>query len=261
MEITISLVYQCVQIAAIVFLAGWIITMGKNTAGRVLRSLALFSSIAALVLLYLSRQEEIKLSVWIYLGISILTFLIFALDKLLAVSKQGNTRIPENVLIFFSLFGVLGGISGMLVFHHKNKKAKLQFIVPIIAVIESILVYFIFFRTRDFTAASLKPTTAFQWMAAVTTAVFFFTLIRTFILVRVLVIIPLSLFISLKGVGAFYKMDSSISMKDMIAQKPIPFLICAAVIILILELIAVKSKFFTSGNEVRKKTDHSGEKA
>lgn len=259
MEISLALIYQGIQIAAVAFLVVWIVLGRKKGVGGVFRGLAMLTAIAAPILLYLSLQKEIKLPVLIYLGVSGLVFLIFAIDKTLAVGKA-STRIPENVLIILSLFGVLGGISGMVVFHHKNKKAKLQYALPVIAFIEIGVLYYFLLRDKTLKMINWKTLNVFQIMTLATTAVLCLILIKTFVLVRLLVIIPISLLAALFSVGFFYKMGTSVPILEMIKTKPIPFFAVAIVVFAILELISVKCKFITSGNEVRMKTDHSDDK-
>ncbi|MDO4617244.1 MAG: DUF1294 domain-containing protein [Lachnospiraceae bacterium] len=255
MEFSLTLLYQCTQVAAVVFLAAWIFTVGKGLFGSICRSLGLFCAIAAPITLFLSLQEKAGLIIWIYLGITAAVFLVFALDKLLAVNG-GNVRIPENILVILSVIGVLGALSGMVVFHHKNKKAKLQYSVPAIAAIELAVLWILKLRQTVLPELAWKNFGIFQWMTVVTTVVLCLVLIRTYILMRLLVIIPVSLAAALFSLRTFYRLDSSVTMLDMIKAKPIPFIIIAAVVFAVLELIAVKSRFFTSGNEVRKKTEH-----
>ena len=74
--------------------------------------------------------------------INLLTFFMYGLDKFLA--KKHLTRIPEVVLLFFSLIGApLGSILGMKLFHHKTKKIKFW----IFNIITFIIYTYIFMRT------------------------------------------------------------------------------------------------------------------
>ena len=69
--------------------------------------------------------------IWYVIGINILAFFIYGLDKYLAKNKQ--YRVSEYSLLVLSCFGgAFGGILGMRVFHHKTKKA-LFWIVNIIS--------------------------------------------------------------------------------------------------------------------------------
>ncbi len=259
MEVSLLLMYRLVQAAALAFLAAWIVLRGKKKAGSICRSFCLFLSIAALVLLYLNSLEEITVPVMIYLGISAAVFLVFALDKLLAVIGKIRVRVPENVLVVLSLFGVIGGLAGMVVFHHKNKKAKLQYTVPVFAGAEFLVYYILKFRDADLAALDWQSLNLFQWMTVITTAVLVFVLIRTYILFRVIVMAVISLEAAYHAIRLYYQLDTTLTVREMMQSQPLPFVIIAAVVFLILELIAVKSKYFTSGNEVRRKTDHSSQ--
>lgn len=64
----------------------------------------------------------------IIIGINIVTFIIFAYDKLCA--KLKIRRVPEYVLLFMSLcFGSFGALVSMYIFNHKIKKKKFLYIV------------------------------------------------------------------------------------------------------------------------------------
>ena len=78
----------------------------------------------------------------IYLiAINIITFLVMGLDKWKA--KHGSWRIQEATLFTLVLFGGgIGGISGMIVFHHKTKKAKFQIGFPAILLTEAALIIY-----------------------------------------------------------------------------------------------------------------------
>lgn len=68
-----------------------------------------------------------------YLFINILSFILFGIDKRLAVKHKW--RISEKTLLFsFILGGFIGGGIGMSIWHHKTKKGyfKLWLVVSII---------------------------------------------------------------------------------------------------------------------------------
>lgn len=79
----------------------------------------------------------------IYLiAINIITFLVMGLDKWKA--KRGSWRIQEATLFTLVLFGGgIGGILGMMVFHHKTKKLKFKIGFPAILIIEAAMIIYI----------------------------------------------------------------------------------------------------------------------
>ena len=78
----------------------------------------------------------------IYLiAINIITFLVMGLDKWKA--KHGSWRIQEATLFTLVLVGGgIGGILGMIVFHHKTKKAKFQIGFPAILLTEAAFIIY-----------------------------------------------------------------------------------------------------------------------
>ena len=58
--------------------------------------------------------------IYLFAAISLVTFLIYGIDKMLA--KAGAWRIPEKLLLGFSLLGGgIGGALGMSLFRHKTR--------------------------------------------------------------------------------------------------------------------------------------------
>lgn len=79
----------------------------------------------------------------IFLGINILTFLIYGLDKYKAI--KGQWRIPEKTLLLFALaLGGIGAFAGMKVFRHKTKTPIFYIGVPFLIFVNIISIYFIF---------------------------------------------------------------------------------------------------------------------
>ena len=63
--------------------------------------------------------------------INIVTFFLFGIDKRRSIKNRW--RISEAMLLISSLIGgVIGGLLGMSVFHHKTKKMKFKIIMPLI---------------------------------------------------------------------------------------------------------------------------------
>jgi len=59
---------------------------------------------------------------YLYLALSVVTFAAFGIDKFQAQTHRWRT--PERVLLGLALAGgAYGALAGMLVFHHKTRKA------------------------------------------------------------------------------------------------------------------------------------------
>lgn len=82
----------------------------------------------------------------IYLiGINVLTFLVFGIDKWKA--RRGRWRIPEDTLLWMSIVGgSIGALVGMYLFRHKTQKRKFNFGIPAILLAQAVLAYFLFLR-------------------------------------------------------------------------------------------------------------------
>ena len=58
-----------------------------------------------------------------YIIINTITFIIYGLDKYLAIKKL--YRISEKILLLLSILGgFIGALTSMCLFHHKTKKVK-----------------------------------------------------------------------------------------------------------------------------------------
>lgn len=86
---------------------------------------------------YLIFHEK-QIIVLLYFGIvNILTFSVFAIDKIKAEKKQW--RISENTLLFLSLLGGgTGALISMVVFKHKLSKKKFTIMVPILIILNRV---------------------------------------------------------------------------------------------------------------------------
>ncbi|NLV88008.1 MAG: DUF1294 domain-containing protein [Tissierellia bacterium] len=75
--------------------------------------------------------------------INIISFLLFAIDKIKA--KKNQWRIPESTLILVSfLGGGTGSLIGMVVFKHKLSKKKFTLGIPLIIILNKFLEIFLF---------------------------------------------------------------------------------------------------------------------
>jgi uncharacterized membrane protein YsdA (DUF1294 family) len=65
-------------------------------------------------------------------------FAVYGIDKRRA--KRGRWRISEGALLLMAaLMGGVGAFLGMLVFHHKTKRRKFMFGVPLLLVMNTIV--------------------------------------------------------------------------------------------------------------------------
>ncbi len=80
--------------------------------------------------------------IYYLIGVNLLTFLVFGLDKLKA--RKRKWRIPEATLIWLSIAGgSAGALLGMYLFRHKTQKRKFTLGVPVILIVQVVLVYFL----------------------------------------------------------------------------------------------------------------------
>jgi len=69
-------------------------------------------------------------------------FLIYGFDKLCAI--RGSWRISEKILLTIALLmGGIGAFFGMEVFRHKTKKPRFRIAVPVLAVVQALMYWYI----------------------------------------------------------------------------------------------------------------------
>ena len=79
-----------------------------------------------------------KIIIYYFILINIGNFLLFAIDKHLAVKNK--ERIPESTLILLSAIGgAIGGLCSMYLFRHKTKKAKFFISLPLFLALQIIV--------------------------------------------------------------------------------------------------------------------------
>lgn len=72
--------------------------------------------------------------------INILSFCLFGMDKRRA--QKHAWRISEKALFCFALCGgSIGALCGMHVFHHKTKKSRFRFGLPLILAVQAAAVF------------------------------------------------------------------------------------------------------------------------
>jgi uncharacterized membrane protein YsdA (DUF1294 family) len=82
----------------------------------------------------------------IYIAIAnLVTFAMYGIDKRRAIKNKW--RIPEKRLLLAALLGgAFGALWGMILFHHKTKKAKFFLTVPVLFVLQVVLFSWLFWR-------------------------------------------------------------------------------------------------------------------
>jgi len=82
---------------------------------------------------------------WILLGMSVVTFFLFAADKRRAV--RGKWRIRESALLLVSLFGgAAGGLLAMGFFRHKIRKPAFYIGLPLMLTAQIAGLFYLFLK-------------------------------------------------------------------------------------------------------------------
>ena len=69
------------------------------------------------------------------IGINVLTFVVYGIDKLKA--KKGKWRIPEATLLLLAIVGgSIGAWCGAKVWHHKTMHKKFRYGIPLIIAVQ-----------------------------------------------------------------------------------------------------------------------------
>ena len=80
--------------------------------------------------------------IYTLIGINLITYLIFGIDKVKAKNK--SWRIPEKTLLTLAFFGgSLGAIIGMIQFRHKTQKSEFKNIIYLIILVQVALLVFV----------------------------------------------------------------------------------------------------------------------
>ena len=85
-----------------------------------------------------------KILLLVYGAVNLIVFFMYGADKHKA--RREKWRTPEKTLIIAAVFGVLGALLGMLVFHHKTRKPKFAVGVPLIFFAEAALAVFVYLK-------------------------------------------------------------------------------------------------------------------
>ena len=86
-----------------------------------------------------------RIVIYYLIGINILTFLVYGIDKWKA--RKGKWRISEaTLLLLAAVGGSVGAWAGMSVWHHKTLHKKFRYGVPLILIIHVALIIFLLYR-------------------------------------------------------------------------------------------------------------------
>ena len=77
--------------------------------------------------------------IYYLIGINLLTFLLYGLDKWKA--QHHKWRIPEAILLLLPIIGgSLGALLAMAIFHHKTSHRRFRIIIPLVLAAQVIFV-------------------------------------------------------------------------------------------------------------------------
>lgn len=77
------------------------------------------------------------------LTINFITFITYGIDKRKAIKNKW--RIKEATLLGLSFIGgSIGALMGMIIFHHKTKKPRFKFGVPVMLIFHLVILFFMF---------------------------------------------------------------------------------------------------------------------
>ena len=69
------------------------------------------------------------------IGVNVITFVVYGIDKLKA--KKGKWRVPETTLLLLAIIGgSVGAWCGVKVWHHKTMHLKFKYGIPLIMAVQ-----------------------------------------------------------------------------------------------------------------------------
>ncbi|MGE0268145.1 MAG: DUF1294 domain-containing protein [Candidatus Omnitrophota bacterium] len=84
--------------------------------------------------------------IYYILSINILTFLVYAVDKIKA--KQSKHRISEKWLHLLSLLGgSVGALAGQKIFRHKTAKKSFQWIFRCVLFLQALIILYVLYKS------------------------------------------------------------------------------------------------------------------
>lgn len=77
----------------------------------------------------------IALLLFCIIGVNVITFVVYGIDKLKA--KKGKWRVPETTLLLLAIIGgSVGAWCGVRVWHHKTMHLKFKYGIPLIMAVQ-----------------------------------------------------------------------------------------------------------------------------
>lgn len=84
------------------------------------------------------EMNMLHLVMYCLIGINVLTFIIYGIDK--AKARRNLWRIPESTLLLLAaLGGSIGAWLGMKAWHHKTLHKKFRYGIPLILIAQAAL--------------------------------------------------------------------------------------------------------------------------
>ena len=78
----------------------------------------------------------IALLLFCIIGVNVITFVVYGIDKLKA--KKGKWRVPETTLLLLAIIGgSVGAWCGVKVWHHKTMHLKFKYGIPLIMAMQA----------------------------------------------------------------------------------------------------------------------------
>jgi uncharacterized membrane protein YsdA (DUF1294 family) len=86
-------------------------------------------------------EDALRLLAAMYIIINLIAFTLYGMDKRRAVMRK--RRVPEAMLLTFSLFGAFGATAGMRAFRHKTRKPLFRMVYVFLALNVAVIAMFV----------------------------------------------------------------------------------------------------------------------
>jgi uncharacterized membrane protein YsdA (DUF1294 family) len=104
------------------------------------------AAVVVFLVVYLVFQATLTQTLLAHYGfVSLLTFVLFGLDKLQA-KREGRRTSERNLLVLSALGGAVGGLLGMGIFRHKSTRQAFRIGLPILVFVHGVFFLLLFLR-------------------------------------------------------------------------------------------------------------------